>query len=111
MKRPDSSDIRKHGGLWVVNIHRDVAKTIAQHARDDAFRPSLAELLAQIERDPKGFPKKKGSLRDYRAASLRFADGVSWRAVFAIDDKERTVFLLALAPHDRAYRDAETRRS
>ncbi len=39
-----------------------------------------------------------------------FADGVVWRAVFYLDERNRTVNVLAFGPHDSAYADAIARR-
>ncbi len=63
-----------------------------------------------LRRDPKVFPKKSGPLRAARAAKLRFR-GTAWRAVFTLDEATRTVTILSLGPHDRAYAEAERRLS
>jgi hypothetical protein len=44
-----------------------------------------------------------------RAVELLFADGIVWRAVFTVDEPTRTVTILAVAPHDRAYEEAARR--
>ncbi len=72
------------------------------------FKPALAQLLAALKRDPKRFPKKSGSLDAARSAKLRFR-GAAWRAVFTLDEERRVVTILSLAPHDRAYAEAERR--
>jgi mRNA-degrading endonuclease RelE of RelBE toxin-antitoxin system len=74
-----------------------------------AFRPTLAALVASLKRDPKRYPKKSGQLADARAASLRYRGRESWRAVFRVDEGERTVLVLSFGPHDDAY-DAAKRR-
>jgi mRNA-degrading endonuclease RelE of RelBE toxin-antitoxin system len=73
------------------------------------FRPTLAHLVAELKRDPKQFPKKSGKLANARAASLRYRGRESWRAVFRLDEANRTVFVMSLGPHDDAYADAERR--
>ncbi len=74
-----------------------------------AFRPILAELVASLKHDPKQYPKKSGKLADARAASLRYRGRASWRAVFRLDEADRSVLVLSLGPHDDAY-DAAKRR-
>jgi hypothetical protein len=66
-------------------------------------------LFEKLRENPKQYPKKQGRLGGVRAADVTFADGVVWRAVFAIDEAARRVTVAALAPHDRAYKDAERR--
>ena len=78
-------------------------------AESAVFRPTLAELKASREVDPKQYPKKRGKLKDARAAALTFRGGVAWRAVFTISDQTRTVRVIALEPHDDAYRNAKRR--
>jgi mRNA-degrading endonuclease RelE of RelBE toxin-antitoxin system len=74
-----------------------------------AFRPTLAHLVAELQRDPKQFPKKSGKLANARAASLRYRGRESWRAVFRLDEAKRVVFVMSLGPHDAAYAAAERR--
>lgn len=89
-------------------MHRSVAKAVEEYAGDKRFRPPLLELVAAIERDPKAFGKKVGQLKDCRAANVRFA-GMAWRLVFEIDERMRTVRILAFDSHDRAYAQAARR--
>jgi hypothetical protein len=92
-----------------VALHRVVRDTIRRHGLANAdFRPTLARLLAALQRDPKAFPKKSGPLHAARAAKLRF-HGAAWRAVFTLDEARRTVKVWSLGPHDRAYAEAERR--
>ncbi|HEX3671229.1 MAG TPA: hypothetical protein VHT92_05935 [Candidatus Cybelea sp.] len=65
--------------------------------------------MEALEENPKQFQKKKGRLRNARAADLAF-QGVTHRAVFTLDEKAREVFVLALDPHDVAYQAATKRR-
>ncbi len=67
-------------------------------------------MIAALQRNPKQFPKKRGELGGCRAAEIVFADGVAWRAVFALDESTRTVFWLSLDAHDAAYANARRRR-
>jgi hypothetical protein len=71
-----------------------------------AFRPTIGNLIDDLERDPKRHPKKNGKLAGTRAASLTFADGIAWRAVFTVDERSRVVRIIALGPHDEAYKNA-----
>lgn len=97
------------GEKWRVVFHRDVRKTVAHHGlTNPQFRPTFGELIAHLENNPYGFPKKLGKLRDAYAAPLKFAN-VTWRAVFLVDDRERRVEVVGLGPHDQAYADAERR--
>jgi hypothetical protein len=66
-------------------------------------------LSDQLASNPKQFPKKSGKLATMRAAEIRFADGVVWRAVFELSESERVVRVLALGPHDEAYEAAQRR--
>jgi hypothetical protein len=75
----------------------------------ESFRPTIGELISALETDPKQFPKKRGKLKDARAADAKFADGVTWRAVFTVDESLREVYVLSLDPHDAAYAAAEKR--
>lgn len=89
---------------WRVKTHKDILDTIAEfgiHA--SIFRPTLATLISELQRDPKQFPKKSGNLKDARAAPLRFRGREAWRAVYRIDEDACTVFIVALLPHDAAY--------
>ena len=97
--------------LWAVSFHPKVAKIIAVNGGLDspAFRPRIAELVIALARNPKRFPKKHGKLKEARAAEAHFADGVTWRAVFIVNEEARTVRVIGLGPHDVAYRDAEDR--
>lgn len=93
-----------------VKLHRAVEKIVAKYGVDsDVFRPKIEDLIDALGADPKQFPKKKGRLRDARAADVRFADGITWRAVFVVDENTMTVKMLSLAPHDVAYAEAERR--
>jgi mRNA-degrading endonuclease RelE of RelBE toxin-antitoxin system len=100
----------KPGALkWTVEFHREVGKDVVAYGlRDRRFSPTLGELVTQLERDPKQFAKKKGALKNARAADLRF-QGTAYRAVFTLDEVSRTVFVIALDPHDTAYVTAEKR--
>jgi mRNA-degrading endonuclease RelE of RelBE toxin-antitoxin system len=92
-----------------VTLHSVVRDTIRRHGLANAgFRPTLAQLLAALQRDPKAFPKKSGPLHAARAAKLRFR-GAAWRAVFTVDEVRRIVKVWSLGPHDRAYAQAERR--
>lgn len=96
--------------VYRVDFHREVAKLVAFHGLEsDDFRPTIAALITALRTDPKQFPKKKGKLKERRAASIKFADGVAWRAVFSVDDATGIVRVLALGPHDEAYAKAERR--
>jgi hypothetical protein len=70
---------------------------------------SIGNLIADLETDPKQFAKKQGKLKAARAATLIYADGIVWRAVFVLDEKMQRVRVIALGPHDEAYKDAERR--
>lgn len=77
--------------------------------QSSAFRPTLDALFADLERNPKQFPLKKGKLQGHRAATLRFNKTVVWRCVFIVDDAEAVVRVRTLGPHDEAYAKAERR--
>jgi hypothetical protein len=108
----ESKDTAKRAGQpWRVELHSQVAKIIAQHGGIDAgvFRPSIGSLIEDLRANPKQYPKKAGKLKTLRAANLAFGDGVTWRAVFALDEAKRSVRVLSLGPHDTAYSDAKRR--
>ena len=95
--------------LWRVRLHREVQKVVALHGQDsEIFRPTIGQLIDALKSNPKQFPKKNGPLKDARAADLRFANGIVWRAVFTVYEADRTVKLL-LARHDDAYNEAMRR--
>jgi mRNA-degrading endonuclease RelE of RelBE toxin-antitoxin system len=94
---------------WDVELHREVGKDVAGYGLcDPSFSPTLGELISALEANPKQFPKKKGKLNGARAADLGFK-GVTFRAVFVLEERSRTVFILSLDKHDVAYRNAVTR--
>jgi mRNA-degrading endonuclease RelE of RelBE toxin-antitoxin system len=74
-----------------------------------SFRPTIGELIDALEADPKQFPKKHGKPKGCRAAPVVYADGIVWRAVYELNERKRTVRVLALGPHDEAYEDAGNR--
>lgn len=91
-------------------MHPKVAKELDELSRENRrFRPSLATLIIELERDPKQYPKKSGVLRDLRAAPLRYRGTEAWRMVFRVDEDGRAVYVIALAAHDEAYEVAARR--
>jgi mRNA-degrading endonuclease RelE of RelBE toxin-antitoxin system len=97
---------------WRVRLHPKVAKQITGYiggAASPLFRPTIGSIIAALKTDPKQYPKKKGPLKDARAADLRYNDGVTYRAVFTIDEAEHAVDVLALDQHDKAYQVAKNR--
>lgn len=96
-----------------VSFHRDVARVVAAHggAEGDFFRPQIRALVELLEADPKRYPKKSGRLKRCRSAAITVDNGVVWRAVFVVKEREREVRIIALGPHDRAYKDAGRRLS
>jgi mRNA-degrading endonuclease RelE of RelBE toxin-antitoxin system len=106
-----SGSAAQGGGRYRVEFHPQVAKIVAEHGGvgADVFRPSIGELIDELEIDPKRHPKKHGRLKSARAARLRYSDSVTWRAVYTIDEVARVVLIIGLGPHDRAYDDAERR--
>jgi hypothetical protein len=78
MKLPDQSgrasrDTAGPGDRrWHVEFHPKVAKFIVAHGdiASNAFRPSICDLIEALEVDPKQYPRKKGKLQAFRAASL-----------------------------------------
>jgi mRNA-degrading endonuclease RelE of RelBE toxin-antitoxin system len=94
---------------WGVKLHPEVGKDVTDYGlADPAFSPTLGELLKELETNPKQFPKKKGKLKNTRAAPLKFKN-VSYRAVFDLDETTREVFVFSLDPHDQAYARASRR--
>ena len=77
--------------------------------RRAAFRPTLEALFKTLEGEPGQFPKKLGKLAACRAAPVRYNKTAVWRCVFTIDEDAHVVRIVALGPHDEAYRDAERR--
>lgn len=78
-------------------------------AENADFVPTLDELLDELETNPKQYPRKHDELAGARAAEVIWR-GATWRVVFDIDDDFLEVFVLAIGPHDEAYRDAARRR-
>jgi mRNA-degrading endonuclease RelE of RelBE toxin-antitoxin system len=94
---------------WHVELQPQVARTVARLGITNAdFNPTIAELILELERDPKQFPKKTGKLAAVRAAPLRYRDA-AWRVVFTLNEREKVVVVIALDKHDEAYRDAGRR--
>jgi len=83
---------------------------VAHYGYDNArFRPTIRDLVDELKTRPKQFPKKRGKLKEARAAALRFNDGTAWRAVFTVDERSRVVRILSIESHDAAYRSARRR--
>ncbi|HTV74789.1 MAG TPA: hypothetical protein VME66_13920 [Candidatus Acidoferrales bacterium] len=94
---------------WRVEFQPRVARTIARFGIANAdFNPTIAELILELEREPKQFPKKTGKLSAMRAASLRYHT-TAWRLVFVLDERQKLVIVIAFDRHDEAYRDAARR--
>ena len=106
-----SGSVAQDGAQYRVELHPQVAKIVAAHggAGASVFRPSIGDLIDELEVDPKRYPKKHGKLKSARAAPLRYMQNVTWRAVYTIDEDARVVLILGLGPHDQAYDDAERR--
>jgi mRNA-degrading endonuclease RelE of RelBE toxin-antitoxin system len=106
-----SGSAAQGGDPYRVELHPQVAKTIAAHGgvTSGLFRPSIGDLISELEIDPKRYPKKQGKLKSARAAPLRYSKAVTWRAVYTVDDVARVVLMIALGPHDQAYHEAEHR--
>lgn len=81
---------------------------MVEYYGSEFFSPTIGELLEQLEIDPTVYPKKRGRLKKARAATLTIGGNV-WRAVFKINEKQRTVLILAIDEHDTAYREAARR--
>lgn len=96
---------------WRVEVHAKVADAIGENGgpRSNAFRPRIAEVFESLAHDPKRFPKKQGKLSSARSVKIVFSGRVAWRMVYAIDERCRSVHVLSLAPHDKAYLEAERR--
>ena len=109
--KPPNAIARPGDQPWSVKFHNQVAKTIALHGGVDSptFRPSIGQLVRDLQTNPKQFPKKSGKLKTARAAPVSFADGIVWRAVYTLDEAARSVRVIALGPHDDAYADASKR--
>jgi hypothetical protein len=73
------------------------------------FRPTIGAILRALKSNPKQFPKKHGQLKDARAVSTTFADGIAWKVVFVLDEGSRRVTVLALGPHNSACPEAKRR--
>ena len=73
------------------------------------FAPTLDELIDQLETNPKQFPPKTGKLAGTRAAEVFYRED-TWRLIFDLDDEYLEVTILAIGPHDVAYRQAQRRR-
>jgi len=96
--------------LYRLDLHRDVAADVQGFASQKAaFRPTLEALFAALETDPKQFPTKAGPLAGCRAAPVRYNRTTVWRCVYEIDEAARVVRILALGPHDAAYKSAARR--
>jgi hypothetical protein len=96
---------------WIVKFHREPQKRVTEFGGEesDKFRPTIGSIIGALKSNPKQFPKKHGQLKDIRAAGTTFADGVTWKVVFVLDEGSRSVTVLALAPHDIAYAEAKRR--
>jgi mRNA-degrading endonuclease RelE of RelBE toxin-antitoxin system len=95
---------------YEVSYWPSVAQDVATWGLDNAdFVPTLDELLNELETNPKQYPAKHDELAGARAADVEYR-GQTWRVVFDVDDDFLEVFVLAIGPHDQAYRTAARRR-
>jgi mRNA-degrading endonuclease RelE of RelBE toxin-antitoxin system len=93
-----------------VTAHPKVVKDLSEYRLTNPdFRPTFAALIAELQRNPKQFPKKSGQLRTLRAASLRYRETAAWRLVFQVDEHLREVYIVSVGPHDEAYEVAVRR--
>jgi mRNA-degrading endonuclease RelE of RelBE toxin-antitoxin system len=69
------------------------------------FNPLLADVIVELETDPKQFEKKHGRLEGIRAAPLRFRNA-PWRIPFVLDEERHVVTVITIDKHDAAYRAA-----
>jgi mRNA-degrading endonuclease RelE of RelBE toxin-antitoxin system len=94
------------GRGWFVEFAPRAARVAARMGLESKdFNPTLIEIVAALERNPKQFPKKTGPLSHVRAVSTKYR-GAAWRVPFALHEDERVVVILAIAKHDEAYRAA-----
>lgn len=95
---------------FVVSLKPIVALDVQRWGlANEDFRPTLEELLIELETNPYQFPvKRRGKLHGARAADITYR---VWRVVFDIEDDDHEVVVLAMAAHDDAYRQAERRRA
>ena len=102
--RPVTPELAGHE--WFVEFAPRAARVAARMGLESKdFTPALVEIITALERNPKQFPKKTGSLSHVRAASTKYR-GSAWRIPFVLHEDERVVVILAIAKHDKAYRDA-----
>jgi mRNA-degrading endonuclease RelE of RelBE toxin-antitoxin system len=93
--------------FFLTSSQGDLAKLIRHN-------PALAvalivEHLPAIVRDPNSAgEKKKGDLSHVRAYGFSFR-GVVYRVVFAVDDSQHSVTIIAIGLHDDAYRRSRGR--
>jgi len=109
MGSTDRTSATSGGPRWQVQFETGAARDVRGYDLDDPrFRPTVRALVEDLKRDPFSFPKKRGKLKNARAASLRFAN-VAWRVVFTINESRRLVRILSVGPHDVAYERATRR--
>jgi mRNA-degrading endonuclease RelE of RelBE toxin-antitoxin system len=109
--KPTKFDTAQQAGqdAWQVHLHPAVKKLATEIGLDSPrFSPTLLKLIETLEANPKQFPKKKGKLQHVRAARLKF-EGVIYRAVFVLDEMAHKVLVVAIDPHDLAYKKASRR--
>jgi len=94
---------------YLVRFDPRVAKKIQRYGiENEDFNPRIATMIADLESDPKSYPKKRDKLAEARAYSLQYR-GATWRAIFLVEDDFSEVFVASFAPHDEAYNQAEQR--
>jgi mRNA-degrading endonuclease RelE of RelBE toxin-antitoxin system len=90
---------------WKVDLSKAASRVLTRHRHDEDFCPTIEEVIAELKRDPKQFPKKHGRLEGIRAAPLRYRNA-PWRIPYLIDEEQRIVTVITIDKHDAAYRAA-----
>ncbi len=104
-QRPEKEELEYEVRYWP-----SVGQNVVTWGMENAdFVPTLDELLRELETNPKQYPTKHDDLAGARAADILYR-GHTWRVVFDVDDDFLEVYVLAIGPHDKAYRDAARRR-
>ena len=101
MKSPHRESKPPRNG-WTDEYHREATKELLRLASTDARSERLRSVIADILLDPYRNAKKKGRLKDCRAARVALT-GVQYRIVYEIDEIRHVVRFWCVAPRERVY--------
>ena len=85
--------------IWEINKTKPFLKDLKKHRKNNQLLKELKKAIERLEEDPKFGGTLSGNL--YGKRSTRLTKKI--RLIFKIEDKEKTVFLIALDHRESIY--------